>query len=112
MVTAEPPNNTASTISRRPMGAGHTGNDSIEAGGLPDCELNCEKISRWTTKLRFWKYIWIKLGNLYSNIQSTVKLLETSNGICSQHVCVEYHVVTLPSFPVVGNNHVETTLKL
>ena len=44
MVTAEPPNNTASTISRRPMGAGHTGNDSIEAGGLPDCELNCEKM--------------------------------------------------------------------
>ena len=31
---------------------------------------------------------------------------------CSKHVCVEYRVIALPSFPVVGNNHVETTLKL
>ena len=46
MVTVGLPNNTASTISRRPMRDEPTGNDSIEAGGLPDCELNCEKISR------------------------------------------------------------------
>ena len=44
MVTAGLPNNTASTISCRPMRVEPTGNDSIEAGGLPDCELNCEKM--------------------------------------------------------------------
>ena len=46
MVTVALTNHNTRTISHRPIGAELTGNDSIEAGGLPDCELNCEKISR------------------------------------------------------------------
>ena len=69
MVTVELPNNTSSTISRRPMRVEPTGNDSIEAGGLPDCELNCEKISRWTTKLRVGKYFGTKLAELFLSIE-------------------------------------------
>ena len=87
MVTVLPANQTASTISHRPMRAQPTGNDSIEAGGLPDCELNCEKISRWTTKLRVWKYIWIKLASL---LRSTVDRYwkYQIEYLSSKHVCL------------------------
>ena len=44
MVTVALTNHSARPISPRPIVAELTGNDSIEAGGLPDCELNCEKM--------------------------------------------------------------------
>ena len=46
MVTVTLANHSTHTIFHRPIRTELTGNDSIEAGGLPDCELNCEKISR------------------------------------------------------------------
>ena len=44
MVTVTLTNHRRCPISHRPIGGERTGNDSIEAGGLPDCELNCEKM--------------------------------------------------------------------
>ena len=44
MVTVALTNHSTRPISPRPIVAELTGNDSIEAGGLPDCELNCEKM--------------------------------------------------------------------
>ena len=108
MVTVALTNHTTRTISHRPIGAELTGNDSIEAGGLPDCELNCEKISRWTTNWGIDKYL-VQIERFWL----IPELVLGKMSVIWRDLCVSsYNVRALPTSLVVGNNHVETTLQL